>query len=447
MGERRLKQRLSDKLNARLERHLPEQRLFLKSDEGTRFVRMRPMTQAGILLGGALVVGWTAVVTAFFLIGAITSGSSRDQTARAQTAYETRLAIIAAERDTRASEAEQALDRFYAALEEVSKMQGTVLASEQRVRELETGVEVIQRTLQRTVAERNAARAEAGTLLARLDDAPEAAARAERLAADGAATAEALAEALDATALARDEAIVVAEGADAEIARMEASAEVMADRNDRIFSRLESALETSLEPLDRVFERAGISSDAILNEVRSGYDGQGGPLEPVVMSTRGGSDLPDVETERANRILGKLQDVDIYRLAAESLPLDKPVHAGYRQTSGFGPRWGRMHSGLDFAAARGTPILATADGVVVHAGWMSGYGNLVEIRHALGFETRYGHLNSVNVKVGQRVSRGDNIGGMGTTGRSTGVHVHYEIRRNGQAMNPLPFINAGQDVF
>ncbi|SDZ28209.1 Peptidase family M23 [Jannaschia faecimaris] len=440
-------QRLSDKLNARLERHLPEQRLFLKSEEGTRFVRMRPVTQAGVLVGGALLVGWTVVVTSFFLIGAITSGSNRDQAARAQIAYESRLAVLSQERDTRAEEAEQALDRFYSALEEVSKMQGTVLSSEQRVRELETGIEVIQRTLRRTVAERNAARDEAETLLARLENAPEAAARAERLAADNAATSEALTEALDATALERDEAVIVASSADAEIARMEAMAAVVADRNDRIFQRLETALETSLSPLERVFARAGISSDALLSTVRSGYNGQGGPLEPVVVSTRSGNELPDQDTPRANRILDKLEDVDMYRLAAESLPLAHPVSAPHRRTSGFGPRWGRMHSGMDFAAGRGTPILATAEGTVIHAGWQSGYGKLVKIRHPLGFETRYAHLNSIDVRQGQRVSRGQNIGGMGTTGRSTGVHLHYEIRRNGEALNPVTFINAGQDVF
>ncbi|WP_092645992.1 M23 family metallopeptidase [Jannaschia faecimaris] len=442
-----MNQRLSDKLNARLERHLPEQRLFLKSEEGTRFVRMRPVTQAGVLVGGALLVGWTVVVTSFFLIGAITSGSNRDQAARAQIAYESRLAVLSQERDTRAEEAEQALDRFYSALEEVSKMQGTVLSSEQRVRELETGIEVIQRTLRRTVAERNAARDEAETLLARLENAPEAAARAERLAADNAATSEALTEALDATALERDEAVIVASSADAEIARMEAMAAVVADRNDRIFQRLETALETSLSPLERVFARAGISSDALLSTVRSGYNGQGGPLEPVVVSTRSGNELPDQDTPRANRILDKLEDVDMYRLAAESLPLAHPVSAPHRRTSGFGPRWGRMHSGMDFAAGRGTPILATAEGTVIHAGWQSGYGKLVKIRHPLGFETRYAHLNSIDVRQGQRVSRGQNIGGMGTTGRSTGVHLHYEIRRNGEALNPVTFINAGQDVF
>ncbi|CTQ51069.1 M23 family metallopeptidase [Jannaschia donghaensis] len=442
-----MKQRLSDRLNARLERHLPEQRLFLKSEEGTRFVRLRPMTQAGALLGGALVVGWTVVVTSFFLIGAITSGSNRDQAARAQVAYETRLAVLSSERDARTEEAEQALERFYSALDEVSKMQGIVLASEQRARELETGIEVIQRTLRRAVVERNEARAQAETLLARAENAPQAAARAERLAADSAATAEVLTEALDATALARDEAMVVASSADAEIARMEAMAEVVADRNDRIFQRLEDALETSLSPLERVFARAGISSDALLRSVRTGYNGTGGPLEPVVVSTRSGNELPDQDTPRANRILDKLEDVDMYRLAAESLPLAHPVTAPHRRTSGFGPRWGRMHSGMDFAAGRGTPILATAEGTVTHAGWQSGYGKLVKIEHPLGFETRYAHLSSISVRKGQRVSRGENIGGMGTTGRSTGVHLHYEIRRNGQALNPVTFINAGQDVF
>lgn len=446
-GGHRVKQRLSNKLNAKLEKVLPEQRLFLKSDDGTRFVRLKPLTQAGTLVGGALLLGWTVVVTSFFLIGAISSGSVRDQTARAQTAYETRLAVIAAERDTRAKEAELALERFYSALDEVSKMQEIVLASEQRVRELETGVEVIQRTLRRTVEERNAARDEADALIASAEDAPKAAAQAERLAYDSATTADLLAEVLDATALQRDEALVVAEGADAEINRMELMAEVVAERNDRIFTRLEEALETSLAPLEQVFARAGISSDALLRSVRGGYSGQGGPLEPTVISTRGGTDIPDTDTPRANRLLDRLEEVDLYRLAAESLPLDHPVKSAHRRTSGFGPRWGRMHSGMDFAAGRGTPILATAEGTVTHAGWQSGYGKLVKIRHPLGFETRYAHLSSIKVKVGQRVSRGENIGGMGTTGRSTGVHLHYEIRRNGKALNPLTFINAGQDVF
>lgn len=443
-----MKKRLSDRVNARLERFLPEQRLFLKSDDGTRFVRMRPATQAGILAGGAVLVGWTVVVTSFFLIGAISSNSARDQAERAQLAYETRLGALSSERDARHREAEQALSRFYTALEEVSKMQEQLLAAEQRNRELETGVEVIQSTLRRTIAERDEARAEVTSAIAKLENAPEAAAQAERLLADASVTAAALAEVLDATALERDEALIVAESADAEISRMEAMAEVVADRNDQIFTRLEQAVQVSLEPLEKVFERSGISPDAILEQVRRGYSGQGGPLEPIIVSTRGTpNEEIDNDTARANRLLNRLEEVDLYRIAAESLPLAHPVPGPHRRTSGFGPRWGRMHSGLDFAGARGSRINAAAAGVVTHAGWQSGYGKLVKIQHPLGFETRYAHLNSINVSVGQRVSRGQRIGGMGTTGRSTGVHLHYEIRRGGRALNPVTFLNAGQDVF
>ncbi|MEM9798590.1 MAG: M23 family metallopeptidase [Pseudomonadota bacterium] len=443
-----MKQRLSDRVHSWLHRTFPEQRLFLKSDAGTRFVRLRPGTQILALLGGATVLGWTLVVTSFYLIDAISSGNARDQIFRAQTAYEARVAELSYERDARAVEAEQALDRFYVALAEVSKMQETLLAAEQRSRELETGIEVIQRTLRRTVAERDEARSQMAEMTAKLEDAPAAAAQMERRASDAEATAAALASVLDQTAQSRDAALVVADGADAEIARMEAMITLAAERNDRIFTRLEEAVEVSLDPLKKVFAQSGISTDAILETVRRGYSGTGGPLEPVTFSTRGSDPaLPDLDTIRANNILDRLEEVDMYRIAAESMPLAHPVPGPHRRTSGFGPRWGRMHSGLDFAGARGARIDATAEGTVTHAGWQSGYGKLVKIRHPMGFETRYAHLSKIRVTVGQRVSRGQHIGDMGTTGRSTGVHLHYEVRREGRALNPSPFIQAGNDVF
>ncbi|MCL4140565.1 UNVERIFIED_CONTAM: hypothetical protein GTU68_032648 [Idotea baltica] len=94
------------------------------------------------------------------------------------------------------------------------------------------------------------------------------------------------------------------------------------------------------------------------------------------------------------------------------------------------------------AGPRGTPIVATGDGVVTFAGRQSGYGNLVKIRHSQGFETYYAHLNVIRVKNGQRVSRGDRIGDMGNTGRSTGVHLHYEIRIGGKAVNPANYMRS-----
>ena len=106
-----------------------------------------------------------------------------------------------------------------------------------------------------------------------------------------------------------------------------------------------------------------------------------------------------------------------------------------------------MHKGVDFAAPLGTDLHATADGIVKKAGWQSGYGRLVIIQHDFGIETRYAHLSNIRVKQGQRVSRGDHIGDMGASGRVTGVHLHYEVRVDGKAVNPMTYIKAAQDVF
>jgi murein DD-endopeptidase MepM/ murein hydrolase activator NlpD len=145
--------------------------------------------------------------------------------------------------------------------------------------------------------------------------------------------------------------------------------------------------------------------------------------------------------------------MNMYRIAAFKLPFAMPVKDSFRWTSGFGYRkdpkgYGtRMHEGTDMAGSYGTPIYATADGVITHAGWDGGYGRLVKIRHDFGVETRYAHLSQIRVEVGQRVSRGDRIGDMGNSGRSTGTHLHYEVRLGGDAVNPMTFIKAAKNVF
>jgi murein DD-endopeptidase MepM/ murein hydrolase activator NlpD len=123
------------------------------------------------------------------------------------------------------------------------------------------------------------------------------------------------------------------------------------------------------------------------------------------------------------------------------VPSGMPVSA--RLTSGFGwrthPILGgtRAHAGVDLAAPYGSPIVATANGVVGAAGWSGGYGLLVAISHGDGVQTRYGHMSRLAVAPGQQVSRGDVIGYVGSTGQSTGPHVHYEVRVNGAAIDPL----------
>jgi murein DD-endopeptidase MepM/ murein hydrolase activator NlpD len=128
-----------------------------------------------------------------------------------------------------------------------------------------------------------------------------------------------------------------------------------------------------------------------------------------------------------------------------SIPSRQPVDA-VSLTSSFGTRADpfngrrRMHQGVDIPGPLGTPIYATADGVVTRSEWASGYGNLVEINHGNGLETRYGHMSKLIAQPNERVRRGQLIGLMGSTGRSTGSHLHYEVRIAGAAVNPMPYI-------
>ncbi|MDQ3936592.1 MAG: M23 family metallopeptidase, partial [Actinomycetota bacterium] len=110
-------------------------------------------------------------------------------------------------------------------------------------------------------------------------------------------------------------------------------------------------------------------------------------------------------------------------------------------TSPFGERWGRLHAGIDFGASTGTPVGAGGRGTVSFAGWNSGgYGNLVVIDHRLGFQSWYAHLSSVSVRSGQRVSGGTRIGAVGSTGHSTGPHLHFEVRHNGTPVDPAGYL-------
>jgi murein DD-endopeptidase MepM/ murein hydrolase activator NlpD len=115
-------------------------------------------------------------------------------------------------------------------------------------------------------------------------------------------------------------------------------------------------------------------------------------------------------------------------------PVSGPV------TSGFGLRWGRMHEGIDIAVAEGTPVRAAGAGTVIYAGWMGGYGNLVVVDHGNGLSTAYAHNSSLGVGVGQSVTAGQVVSYSGNTGNSTGPHVHFEVRVNGSAVDPLSYL-------
>ena len=436
-------------LNTVLERYLPEKRLFLRSESSTRFVRLRPIAQAVILTGAAGYMAISLVATSVLVFEMIGSKDMRAVAQREQSYFETRMNTIAAQRDQSDSEAQAANARFAEAMDRVATMQGQLLAGEQRNMELQHGMDVLQTNLRTVMDQRNSAT----TRLAELESADTSAdlARAGQQLAEVEQTLDFLMVALGDAAEERESMRTLADLTAQQVEHLALEYRLIQDRNTRIFTQLEQAVEISMMPLERMFRDAGLPPEQILQQVRSGYQSRQASLTPLSVSTTGTLD-PQGDESRANSVLAALSEIDLYRIAAERTPFAVPV-TGVRRSSGFGSRrdpltgGGRMHNGVDWAGPRGTPIYATADGVVSHASRQSGFGNLVTIEHAFGIETYYAHMSSINVRVGQRVSRGDRVGGMGTTGRSTGVHLHYEIRVNGRPINPLTYIRAAQNVF
>jgi murein DD-endopeptidase MepM/ murein hydrolase activator NlpD len=181
--------------------------------------------------------------------------------------------------------------------------------------------------------------------------------------------------------------------------------------------------------------------------------GEGGPLiavdDPQALAAALGVDQGFAE--RVQRAAEGISEAKALGEAAAKLPLARPTR-DTEQTSGFGLRrdpftgQAAFHPGLDFAGARMSPVYVTAPGVVSFTGVRTGYGNTVEVDHGGGFKTRYAHLARIMVRPGQQVAAGARLGGMGSTGRSTGTHLHYEVWVNGRVQNPERFVRAGAYV-
>ncbi len=238
--------------------------------------------------------------------------------------------------------------------------------------------------------------------------------------------------------------------------------EAMADRADRLFSKVTLSLKDIEQEqktrIDSLTAGASEATDAIMTILaRTGVkvaadevaetaavpgddDAIGGPFVEPETTEAFDSSLVGLDTA-----LGRLESV---RSQARKLPFNNPSPAS-DITSSFGnrldPFLGRLalHAGIDFRAPTGTRILATAPGTVITAGKTGGYGNMVEIDHGNGITTRYAHLSTILVNAGDKITAGEAIARSGSTGRSTGPHLHYEVRLNGEAVDPMRFLTAG----
>jgi murein DD-endopeptidase MepM/ murein hydrolase activator NlpD len=229
---------------------------------------------------------------------------------------------------------------------------------------------------------------------------------------------------------------------DAVLARLQASLDRVEARQTANLTMIEQSYGAKARRIHGILAEFGMDPAKIAHAGEA--TGTGGPFVPARLRPDAGpfdrqvyhATLARIEFERLTRSLG-------------NVPVRKPIASDADPMSPFGIRIDpfvhspAMHTGLDLAAQMGDPVRATANGKVVIAGWQGGYGRMVEIDHGNGLATRYGHLSSIEVGVGQSVKIGQVIGRVGTTGRSTGPHLHYETRIDGEATDPQKFLRAG----
>ncbi len=229
-------------------------------------------------------------------------------------------------------------------------------------------------------------------------------------------------------------------GAD-QISTIEADITAMEAQQEATVDELASGVAARADRMATLLKRVGRKVPRL-----SADDDVGGPFVPLPTATEADRFASGVAMLSAE--LARLATV---RKVALSLPWAQPI-ADAPMSSGFGPRLdpflGRpaMHTGIDFRAPRDYPARAVAAGTVIAAEWNGGYGNMVDVDHGNGVVTRYGHLDAISVRVGDHVAAGGKIGRVGSTGRSTGPHLHYEIRLGGEPVDPMPFLTAGKEM-
>src|SRR5499433_3323637 len=227
------------------------------------------------------------------------------------------------------------------------------------------------------------------------------------------------------------------------IARLQASLDRLEQRQTAMVNSIADNYDSKARRMRGVLIELGL--DAGKTATREVAVAMGGPFIPAQVP----KDAMSFERQLHRIQVTRAQITRLTRTLG-AVPVRKPIDGELDQQSGFGvridPFLGRpaMHTGLDFHGETGDVVHATADGTVTAAGWSGGYGRVADVDHGNGLSTRYGHLSSIDVHVGQSVKTGQIIGNVGSTGRSTGLHLHYETRLRGEAIDPQKFLRAGQ---
>ncbi|MET0182258.1 MAG: peptidoglycan DD-metalloendopeptidase family protein [Caulobacterales bacterium] len=395
------------------DRVFPERQIYHRSGGTVRYVSLSPTRQALLALGAVGVAGWCVYATGSTLLDGSQHSAQSAEVERLQAKYDRWLNEARAQAAASQAQLEERTTQF-----------------ERATAEFETRHEVLRSLLEYaggsslTAAARPIERDGARILMqASIDEAEPRVSR----------------------AMSSEPYRVQTVGFRARVDRLEADqAEALAE--------LEDSVTTRSEQVRGVLRLTGVSMTRLTDA--DGSDAQGGPLVPQdLVDYLRNSNLNPAFSQRVTQVAARVNESRRLEAIAGSTPLAPPVAVEYRETSGFGPRvdpfTGRpaFHAGLDMAAFERAPVVATSPGTVSFAGVKNGYGYVVEIDHGHGFKTRYGHLRDIQVSRGEHVAIGQRIGSMGSTGRSTGTHLHYEVWFRGRVYDPVNFLRAGRHVY
>ena len=399
---------------ALFDRAFPERQIYHRSGGTVRYVSLSPSRQALLALGAVSVAGWCVYATANTLLEGPQHTAQNAEVERLQSKYDRWLNEARAQAAAAQAQLDERTTQF-----------------ERATNEFETRHEVLRSLLEYaggsslTAAARPIERDGARILMqASIDEAEPRVSRA-----------------------------MSAAGYQVQTVGFRARVDRLESDQEQALAELEDSVVQRSEQVRGVLRLTGVSMTR-LTDADGAAEGQGGPLvsQDLVEYLRNSNTNPAF-AHRVTQVAARVSESRRLEAIAGSTPLAPPVAVEYRETSGFGPRvdpfTGRpaFHAGLDMAAFVRAPVVATSPGTVSFAGVKSGYGYVVEIDHGHGFKTRYGHLRDIQVSRGEHVAIGQRIGSMGSTGRSTGTHLHYEVWFRGRVYDPVNFLRAGRHVY
>ncbi|MGE3302813.1 MAG: peptidoglycan DD-metalloendopeptidase family protein [Hyphomonadaceae bacterium] len=403
---------IGTRARAFFDRVFPERQIYHRSGGTVRYVSLSPSKQALIALAGVGVAGWCAYASVNVMLRGQIMTAQNQESARVEMKYKRWLAEARAREAAAQAALEERTKTFQAATDEFERRHETL----KMLLDFAGGSSV---TASARPVERDGAKL---LMQASIEEAE------PRVSRDW-----------------NEPAYKV------QTVGFKARVDALKTEQTAFLAAAEQAAVERTEEIQGVLRATGVGYSRL---VEGDASAQGGPLVPIDLAQVLGKEgeVDPMFARRVQQVAARVAEARKLDQIAAATPLAPPLATEYRETSGFGPRVdpfngrGAFHAGLDMAAFERAPVVTTSPGVVSFAGVRAGYGYVVEVDHGHGFKTRYGHLKDIQVSRGERVAIGQRVGSMGSTGRSTGTHLHYEVWYRGKVYDPIKFLRAGRYV-